>query len=284
MTRHSTKRSPAGPPLRPGAPRPLRRMRWPSATPAGMRTWTSRGRRSTPVPRHVGHGSSTTTPAPPQARHGEENEKKPWFSSITPRPPHCEQTFGWVPGLAPLPLQVLHCASLVRCSVVVMPCTASAKSRVNDASRSPPRCGPADAEAPPPRRPRPNICPSTSPRPSAPTLKSNVWPPNPPPPLGLKPPPNGLPPIGPERADLVVLLALGLVAEHVVRRADRLEALLGRGVAGVRVGMAVARQLAVRLGDLLGRGLLGHAEDLVVVLLVPLALRCHRRSLPSPGP
>src|SRR4051794_25287375 len=165
-----------------------------------MRTWTSRGRRSTPVPRHVGHGSSTTTPAPWQARQGEENEKNPWFSSITPRPPHCEQTFGCVPGREPLPWHVPHCASLVRYSVVVMPWAASAKSSVRLADRSSPRCGPAAADGPPPRRPRPNICPSTSPRPSEPTLKSNVWPLNPPgPEVGLKPPPPKPPPppIGP---------------------------------------------------------------------------------------
>src|SRR6478735_8534984 len=150
-----------------------------------------------PVPRHVGHGSSTITPVPWHWRHGEENEKNPWFSSITPRPPHSEQTFGCVPGLAPLPWHVEHCASLVRCNVVVMPCAASAKSSVRLADRSSPRCGPAEAEAPPPRRPRPNICPSTSPRPSAPTLKSKVCPPKPPgPALGLNPPPNP-PPIGP---------------------------------------------------------------------------------------
>ncbi len=41
---------PAGPPLRPGPPRPLSRMRWPSLTPAGMRTLTWRGRRSSPRP------------------------------------------------------------------------------------------------------------------------------------------------------------------------------------------------------------------------------------------
>ena len=118
-----------------------------------------------------GTARSMMTPAPPHARHGDENEKKPWLSSTTPRPPHCEHTFGCVPGLAPLPLQVLHCASLVRCSVVVRPLAASTKSSVSVASTSAPRCGPAAADAPPPRRPRLNICPSRSPKPSAPTLK-----------------------------------------------------------------------------------------------------------------
>ena len=79
-----------------------------------MRACTSRGRRSVPLPWHVGHGSVTMTPRPPQTRHGDENENSPWFSSTTPRPPQFEQTFGCVPGLAPLPWHVPHCASLVR--------------------------------------------------------------------------------------------------------------------------------------------------------------------------
>ena len=39
--------------------------------------------------------------------------------------------------------------------------------------------------------------------------------------------------------------------------------------------MVLARQLPVGLGDLLRRGVVGDAEDLVVVLLEPLALRGH---------
>ncbi len=80
---------------------------------------------------------------------------------------------------------------------------------------------------------------------------------------------------GTELADLVVLLALGFVAEHVVRRADFLEPFLGSVVAGVRVGMAGARQLSVGLGDVFGRGIFTDAQDLVVVLLVPLTLCGH---------
>src|SRR2546425_213327 len=47
-------------------------MRWPSLTPAGTRTLTSRGRSSLPVPRHVGHGRSTTMPRPPHCGQGAE--------------------------------------------------------------------------------------------------------------------------------------------------------------------------------------------------------------------
>ena len=103
-------------------------------------------------------------------------------------------------------------------------------------------------------------------------------------PMNVKPcgPPPPAPGPGPkpgrhraEPTDLVVLLALRGVAEDVVGGRDLLEALLGLGVALVRVGMMLARELAVRLRDvLLGRAL-RDAERLVVVLLEPFALRRH---------
>src|SRR5581483_10947780 len=72
-------------------------------------------------------------------------------------------------------------------------------------------------------------------------------------------------------AHLVVLLALVLIADDVVGRRDLLEALLRGLVAGVRVGVVALRELSIRLLDLRLRGVLGHAQDLVVVLLEPLA-------------
>ena len=46
------------------------------------------------------------TPWPRHVVHGVENEKKPWLSSMTPRPPHVGHTRGVVPGLAPVPWHV----------------------------------------------------------------------------------------------------------------------------------------------------------------------------------
>ena len=176
-----TNKSPGGPPLRPGAPRPLIRMRVPSSMPAGTRTLTSRFRISTPVPRQVPQACSIIAPRPPHAEHGTENANPPWFVSATPRPPHCVQRFGEVPGRAPEPVQVLHTASLVKCKLVVRPLAASTKSMDNEASRSDPRCGPTPA---PLRRPPPNICPSKSLSPPAPamspTSKRNAPLPDPP--------------------------------------------------------------------------------------------------------
>jgi hypothetical protein len=47
-------------------------------------------------------------PVPWQFEHGWEIEKIPWLSVSTPRPPHTGQAFGFVPGFAPVPLQVGH--------------------------------------------------------------------------------------------------------------------------------------------------------------------------------
>src|SRR5262249_58936880 len=72
----------------------------------------------------------------------------------------------------------------------------------------------------------------------------------------------------PVRAELVVLLAFGGIAEHFIGFVDLLEARLGRLVARVDVGVMLPRQLPVGLLDfLLGRGL-RHAERRVVVLEV----------------
>src|SRR6266540_243684 len=81
--------------------------------------------------------------------------------------------------------------------------------------------------------------------------------------------------------DLVVLLALVLVADDIVSRRDLLEPLLGGLVSGVGVGVVLLRELAVRLLDLRLRRVLLHAEDLVVVLVEPLTpdVAVHRRPL-----
>ena len=71
-------------------------------------------------------------------------------------------------------------------------------------------------------------------------------------------------------ADRVVLLALLGVGEHGVGLTDVLEALLGRGVPGVLVGVVLAGELAVGLLDRGRVGVLGDAEDRVEVLLEPV--------------
>ena len=81
----------------------------------------------------------------------------------------------------------------------------------------------------------------------------------------------------PAGADLVVLLALLGVADDVVGGADLLEALLRAGV-GVRV--VLLRQLPVGARDLLLRRRRDDAEHLVVVLLEPFPLCGHESAHP----
>src|SRR3954462_7691336 len=54
-------------------------MRWPSLTPAGMRTVIVRVWVVMPLPAQVGHGSSITEPVPRQLRQGSENANAPWL-------------------------------------------------------------------------------------------------------------------------------------------------------------------------------------------------------------
>src|SRR5438552_8833383 len=68
----------------------------------------------------------------------------------------------------------------------------------------------------------------------------------------------------PVRPELVVLLALGRVAEDLVRLVDFLEPGLRRLVPGVDIGMVLARQLAVRLLDFLVGGGLGDTARRIV--------------------
>ena len=66
---------------------------------------------------------------------------------------------------------------------------------------------------------------------------------------------------------LVVLLALGRVFENLVGLTELLE-LLGRVFALVEIRVVVAGELSIGLLDLVGRRVLRHADDLVVVLVV----------------
>ena len=62
-------------------------------------------------------------------------------------------------------------------------------------------------------------------------------------------------------AVLIVDLALLGVAQDVVGFLNFLEALLGGFVAGIQIGMILARQLAIRLANLVFLGVARHAEQ-----------------------
>src|SRR5690606_11458716 len=131
-----------GPPRTPGSPRPASRIRCPSCTPGGIRTFSRRVLVTPPVPWHSGHFSCTIVPTPWHSRHGSEKLNDPWLRVTSPVPPQTGHVRGLVPGLAPLPRQVSHTPGARRVSGRVAPCTASAKSMVTSASTSRPRAAP----------------------------------------------------------------------------------------------------------------------------------------------
>src|SRR5579875_377628 len=184
-----TYRSPAGPPRSPGAPLPRSLIRWPSATPAGMRAWMVRVLGARPLPLQDAHGSSTTRPRPRQVRHGSETEKLPMLRSDIPVPWQVGQTLGTVPALAPVPWHTGHGPSPVSRSGTVVPSMASLNESVVSVSTSAPRrglvCGPP--------RPPPNMPPSRSPSrppdsPVPPNRSPRSKPPKPPAPVPVPAP------------------------------------------------------------------------------------------------
>src|SRR4051812_11484682 len=129
-------------------------MRCPSLTPAGMRTVMVRVWLVTPLPAHVGQGSSTTEPVPRQLRHGSEKAKAPWLRLVTPAPWQTGQVCGLVPGLAPLPWQVGQVPGLCMRSGAGTPRTASSEESGAPGSTACPRAGPEAAWLAGPARPR----------------------------------------------------------------------------------------------------------------------------------
>src|ERR1700737_1194922 len=149
----------------------------------------------TPVPLHSSQGCSMIDPLPRQSVHGSEKPKAPWLLLITPEPLQVGHTFGLVPGLAPLPWQLVHGAGLVSRSGIATPLVASMKLSSASVSRSLPRRGRLGRGA----APRPNKPPNKSPmlvppvRPAASNkslrLNSAPSPPTPKPPAKSPPPP-----------------------------------------------------------------------------------------------
>jgi hypothetical protein len=187
-----TLRSPAGPPRSPGAPLPASRIRCPSATPAGIRTFIVRVEGARPLPWHTGHGSSTTRPRPRQVRQGSENANAPWARLVVPVPPQVGHTWGDVPARAPVPWQAAHGACVVMRIGTVTPWTASVKRSVTSLSTSAPRRGACVRVRPaPPNRP-PNRSPRPPPAPPAPPNRSPRSKPTPPVPRPPRGPPPGV--------------------------------------------------------------------------------------------
>ncbi len=80
-------------------------------------------------------------PLPRHSVQGSENPNAPWLRLTTPEPLQFGQTFGLVPGRAPLPWQFVHGAGLVSRSGIATPLVASMNDSSVSVSRSLPRRG-----------------------------------------------------------------------------------------------------------------------------------------------
>ncbi len=202
--------------------------------------------RSRPEPRQVLQGCSTIVPLPRQRGHGCESENSPCESETTPRPPHWGQTD--------------------RCRARLGAGAAARPAGGLDLDRNP-HLGAAEGVVEGERRVRLDVGAALRhgaalARAAAEDAAEEVGEVE----VGelraacAAAPEAGAahPPV--RRAEGVVLLSLLGVGEHVVGALDLLEARL---VTAARVGMMLARELAVGLLDLVGRGVLGDAERVV---------------------
>src|SRR5579859_7626536 len=256
-----TYRSPGGPPRSPGAPLPLSLIRWPSATPAGMRAWmvlvliapTARTHRAGVVDHHAAApagaarlgqrepaevlavlAGSVTGRADP--RHGARLGARAVTRLARALGGQPQRDGGAVDGLS-------ERERGLRLDVGAAPrpwLRATAEHPAEEVAEPPARGAAAAAE-------QVAQVEGVSALAALP-----AWHPQ---------------PAAEQGACLVVLLAALVIRQDGVRLGDLLEAFLRRGVSLVRVRVVFPRQLAVGLLDLVGGRVLGDAEDLVIVLL-----------------
>jgi hypothetical protein len=79
-----------------------------------------------------------------------------------------------------------------------------------------------------------------------------------------------------QTSQFVVLLAALGITQHGIRLSDLFEASFGVSIIRMRIRVVFTSKLAIRLLDVVCRGVLGQPKDRVVVLLQPLALRGHQ--------
>src|SRR3954468_7631753 len=183
-----------------------------------------------------------TVPAPWQRVHGCEIENRPWTCDSRPRPWQRGQTFGSVPGLAPVPWQVVHRDGAATVSGTCAPSSAWSNEIVTSASRSVPRA--ASGRRAPPFAPPPKRVPRMSAEPAGLEAAEAARARGP-----AAPRPAAAPAGAEEDPAAVVLLALARAAHDVVGPLDLLEALLGLRAGRVAVRVVLARELAVGLLD-----------------------------------
>ena len=218
-------------------------------------------------------------PLPRHSVHGSENPKAPWLRLMTPAPLQFGQTLGLVPGRAPLPWQFVHGAGLVSRNGIATPLGGLEETQF----------GLGLEVVAPPGAARPRLLSASAEQPTEQVTDVRA--------AGLpgsieqvvevellaiataEPAESataGTAPAEPaareEPTGLVVLLAFGGVGQHFLGLGGGLVPLLGRGVAGVSVGVVLGEDLAGSPLDLVLGGVGGDAELLVEVLLNPLTL------------
>ena len=164
-------------PCGPASPSPVRRMRVPSSTPAGMATCRVRSPWTVPFPWQTLHAFRMTRPVPPHVGQLRSTRKKPCWARTLPAPrhvPHVEFSRDRVSD--PVPSQTSHLTRVGTRSCFFTPAKASTMSISTWVRRSAPPRG---------LRPRPDMSPNRpskmSPRPPS-KLKPPANPPGPPPP------------------------------------------------------------------------------------------------------
>ena len=223
----------------------------PLSTPAGTLTVSVRRARTRPSPLHSPQGCSMTEPRPPQ--RGQARVVMTWPRNerctccTSPRPWQVSQVDGWVPGAVPWPVagraddgrleRQLAVDAERRLGQVALDADQRVGALAHPAAR-PARAGAAAEEgvhdvAEPAEALRERRAGAAG------TARQRVA----------------------AEVDDLPLLRVG---QHLVRRRDRLEALLRVGV-GVDVGVQLAGQLAVGLLDLVVGRVLRDAEGAVVV-------------------
>ena len=246
----------------PGAPRPLTLMRWPPSTPAGMRTLTERTLCSLPVPWHTGQGVSNNVPAAHAIGADRAEGEQALVVVEAPRPAAARAGVrrGARCGAAAAAVRAPDLLGHVdrRRDAVHRVLEGQVQLRLHVGPALGPTLGrarPAGAPAEEATEEVAEVAHVVHAEGAAAAARHAAEAAD-----------------RPAGADLVVLLALVGVADHVVGGADLLEALLR---AGVGVGVVLLRQLPVGARDLLVGRRRHDAEHLVVVLLEPFTLCGH---------
>src|ERR671925_1798029 len=98
--------------------------------PGGMSTVIRFSTRTSPLPRHVGHGCEGTVPLPRHTGHGRLTAKPPCPNETVPRPLHSGQVLTVAPLAAPVPPHVGQTSGIANVIGTAPPSAATRKGIV----------------------------------------------------------------------------------------------------------------------------------------------------------